>query len=223
MYYGRRVLLAIAGFFFVVGAVLQVAAVPPSLSMIYAGRTIAGLGVGMISNTAPTFVAECAPKHLRGFLMAAFDLFLIIGALIAYFAVYGCSVHLPPTSAQWRIPISLQVPLGLFVMIAPYFMVESPRWLAKSGHWDKSMTALSKIRLLHPSDPQILEEMAEIRAQIEQELATISGRSVKELFTQGTWQRLLWGVFVTIVSQHSSSGPTFNAHKIFAVHPVVRP
>jgi MFS family permease len=67
---GRRMLLAVAGFFFLLGGILQVAASGPTLALLYAGRVIAGLGVGMISNVAPVFVAEAAPKHLRGIMVS---------------------------------------------------------------------------------------------------------------------------------------------------------
>lgn len=63
---GRKSLLAVASFLFLLGGILQVAASGPTLGMIYAGRVIAGLGVGLISNVAPVFVAECSPKELRG-------------------------------------------------------------------------------------------------------------------------------------------------------------
>lgn len=66
---GRKMLLAIAGFFFLVGGILQVCASGPTLALIYAGRIITGLGVGVISNVAPVFVAEAAPKHLRGIMV----------------------------------------------------------------------------------------------------------------------------------------------------------
>lgn len=63
---GRKVLLAISGAVILLGGILQTAATGPTLALIYAGRVIAGLGVGMISNISPVFVAEVSPKHLRG-------------------------------------------------------------------------------------------------------------------------------------------------------------
>lgn len=67
---GRKPLLAIAGLLFLLGGILQVAASGPTLGMVYAGRVVAGLGVGVISNVAPVFVAECAPKHFRGIMVS---------------------------------------------------------------------------------------------------------------------------------------------------------
>jgi len=88
---GRKKLLALLGLssFWVV--YFRRLATYPNLGMIYGGRVVAGLGVGMISNVAPVFVAECAPKHLRGLMMSAFELFPRLGGMLAYWTVYGCS------------------------------------------------------------------------------------------------------------------------------------
>lgn len=75
-FFGRKIMLALAGAFFLLGGILQVAASGPTLSLMYAGRVVAGLGVGMISNVAPVFVAEAAPKHLRGIMVRLCHTFL---------------------------------------------------------------------------------------------------------------------------------------------------
>jgi MFS family permease len=215
---GRRYLLAMAGFFFLIGGILQTAAQTPSLSMIYAGRVLAGFGVGMISNTAPVFVAECSPKHLRGIMMGAFEMFLVSGGMLAYWSVYGCSLHMKPTSKQWRTPLSLQIILAILVMVGALVACESPRWLAKQGNWDAAIKSLCNLRGSKEDDPEIVKEMAEIRAQIEEELALTNGRSIQEMFTKKNLQRLLWGMTVALfamwcghnailVSRSSSFGP----------------
>lgn len=71
---GRRYLLMISGLFFLLGGSLQTGSTMPGLGMINAGRVIAGVGVGLISNVSPTFMAECAPKQYRGFMMSEFSL-----------------------------------------------------------------------------------------------------------------------------------------------------
>lgn len=69
---GRKPLLGLAGLLFMLGGILQTAASGPTLGMIYGGRVISGLGLGMVSNVAPVFVAESSPKELRGFLVKTF-------------------------------------------------------------------------------------------------------------------------------------------------------
>lgn len=193
---GRKKLLAIAGAFFLLGGTLQTGATYPDLGMIYSGRVIAGLGVGMISNTAPVFVAECAPAHLRGLMMSAFELFLVSGGMLAYWTVYGCSIHIPEVSKQWRIPLSLQITLAALVIISSFLVCESPRWLAKKGDYDEAIKSLVFLRGANADSNEILMEIAEIKAQIAEEIAQINGRSIKEFLTKKNFQRLVWAVSV---------------------------
>ena len=55
------------------------------LSYIYAGRVIAGLGIGAISAVAPTFVSECSPKDVRGRITGLFQIMVAIGVMLSYF------------------------------------------------------------------------------------------------------------------------------------------
>jgi MFS family permease len=43
-----------------------------SLSMIYVGRFIAGVGIGQTTVVAPTYLAETAPRAIRGLCVCAF-------------------------------------------------------------------------------------------------------------------------------------------------------
>ncbi|KAG4437575.1 hypothetical protein IFR05_006962 [Cadophora sp. M221] len=193
---GRRHLLLTAGIFFLLGGILQTAAQPPSLAMIYAGRVLAGFGVGVVSTTAPIYVAECSPKKWRGVMMGAFEMFLVSGGMLAYWSVYGCAVHLKPTSRQWRTPLSLQIILAVFVMIGSLVTCESPRWLAKQGRWDEAMRSLCVLRGAGEGDAEIVQELAEMKAQIDEEVEMTDGRRLREMFKVRNLQRLMWGVSV---------------------------
>lgn len=76
-------MMTIAACFLLLGGILQTAAQPPALAMVYGGRIISGFGVGMVSNLTPVYVAETAPKELRGLLMSLFEMFLVSGGLLA--------------------------------------------------------------------------------------------------------------------------------------------
>ncbi|KAF7954508.1 hypothetical protein EAE96_005629 [Botrytis aclada] len=199
-YIGRKPTMTIAAAFFMLGGILQTAAQPPSLSMIYAGRVIAGFGVGMVSNLTPVLVAETAPKELRGFLMGLFEMFLVSGGLLAYWTTYGCSLHLEATSKQWRIPLSIQIILAAIIMIGSFLIIESPRWLAKQNRWDEAEHALCYLRGSTSEDLDIKTEIAEMHAQIEEEIAATSGRSITELFQSRNLIRLVWGCGVSFFS-----------------------
>lgn len=129
-----------------------------------------------------------------------YDLYLIIGAIIGYFAVYGCQLHVAPTSTQWRIPLSLQVPLAAIIVLGGYLCYESPRWLARKGRLDEMTETLCKLRGTNSDDPALTEEIAEVLAQVHEEIEATSGNTFRELFIKGNWQRLAWGMSFAAVS-----------------------
>ncbi|KAL3465588.1 general substrate transporter [Aspergillus heterothallicus] len=73
---------------------------------------------------------------------------VIIGIVLSNFTNYGFvygSNGLDGAEAQWRIPIALQMLFPVFVLIALPFCVESPRWLAAKGLYDKCFETLAKL------------------------------------------------------------------------------
>ena len=55
------------------------------LGYIYAGRVIAGLGIGAISAVSPAFVSECSPKNVRGRITGMFQIMVAVGVMLSYF------------------------------------------------------------------------------------------------------------------------------------------
>ena len=73
-----------------------------NLGAVYAGRFIAGLGIGQTVVVAPVYLAEIAPASIRGLCTCVFTGFVYLGIVLAYFANYGASVHISSGShAQW--------------------------------------------------------------------------------------------------------------------------
>ncbi|XAR61261.1 hypothetical protein NMG60_11034908 [Bertholletia excelsa] len=119
------------------------------------GRFLTGYGSGVFSYVVPIYVAEIAPKNIRGGLATLNQLMIVIGASVAFVA---------GTTLTWRmlaltgiIPCLLQL-LGLF------YIQESPRWLAQNGNEKEFENALRKLR---GDETDISEEAAEIKNYIE--------------------------------------------------------
>jgi len=55
-----------------------------SLLQIYAGRVLAGLGVGGTSMITPIYIAELAPPAIRGRLVGIYELGWQIGGLVGF-------------------------------------------------------------------------------------------------------------------------------------------
>jgi MFS family permease len=172
--FGRRLSLMGFSLVFLIGAAIQTAA-HHEIGMIYAGRVIAGLGIGGMSSITPVFVAENAPPALRGRIAGLFQEFLVIGSTFAYWLDYGVALHMPVSTKQWRVPVSIQLIPGGFMLIGLFFLKESPRWLMSKGRQEEAAESLAFIRCEQHDSPELLQELAEIRAAVEEELNMTEG------------------------------------------------
>lgn len=125
-YVGRKLTILIGALIFCVGGGLQTGA--QSLSFLYAGRCIAGLGVGFLVMIIPLYQAELAHPSIRGRITSLQQFMLGVGALIASWAAYGCYTGFGPhDSRQWRVSLGVQIiPAGILAMLILLFP-ESPR------------------------------------------------------------------------------------------------
>ncbi|KAG4029035.1 hypothetical protein MFRU_018g01400 [Monilinia fructicola] len=179
--FGRRYSLLGFTAVFLVGAAVQTSA-SHSIGQIYAGRVIAGLGVGGMSSITPVFVTENAPPAIRGRVTGMFQEFLVLGSTFAYWLNYGVALHIPTSTKQWRIPVAIQLIPGGFLFIGLLFLKESPRWLAKQGRYEEASASMAFTRCTTVNDEEVMREIAEIRAAIEEELAATEGLTWKECF-----------------------------------------
>uniref|UniRef100_A0A0D6R0V1 Major facilitator superfamily (MFS) profile domain-containing protein n=1 Tax=Araucaria cunninghamii TaxID=56994 RepID=A0A0D6R0V1_ARACU len=124
-------------------------------TMLYVGRLLTGFGMGMISFIVPVYIAETAPKHLRGTLGTINQLSITIGIMVAY--LFGLFVLWRPLAIIGVIPSTLLI-LGLF------FIPESPRWLAKVGN---NSAFEASLRTLRGHNADITIEEAEIRTAVD--------------------------------------------------------
>ena len=80
--YGRRRILMPVALLFIVGSIIAAAAV--SIWMLVGARLLLGIAVGVSSMAAPLYIAETAPKELRGTFVSAFQLAITVGILVSY-------------------------------------------------------------------------------------------------------------------------------------------
>jgi MFS family permease len=84
-FWGRRIGLLAAGLVFILGAGLMLGANGDrGLGLIYAGRVLAGLGVGAGSNITPIYISELSPPAIRGRLVGVYELGWQIGGLVGF-------------------------------------------------------------------------------------------------------------------------------------------
>ncbi|KAH8652239.1 quinate permease [Xylariales sp. PMI_506] len=195
-----------------------------SLGAVYAGRFIAGLGVGQTPVVGPVYIAEITPASIRGLCTCMFTGFVYLGIVLAYFANYGAQVHIGDSStARWMVPTSLHIIFAGLILVLSFFQYESPRYLVKKGKVDEAITVMSHLRHLPADDPYVIGEVMTIQNVYEQELEATRGASwlgmLKEMFLMpSNLYRLYLAFMVQLLSQWSGAGSiTLYAPDLFAL------
>ena len=201
---GRRYALMIFCSIFMVGAAIQVGS-HHHIGQIYGGRVIAGLGIGGLSAITPVFVSENCPPAQRGRIAGLFQEFLVIGSTFAYWLDYGVSLRIPTGTKQWRVPVAVQLIPGGLMFIGLWFLTESPRWLTKQGRHEEALKSLAYIRCEETSSPDIVHEIAEIRASVDEELHLTEGVTWKECLAPGVRSRFATGFVLMFCQQFSGT------------------
>ncbi|KAL0088824.1 hypothetical protein J3Q64DRAFT_1847520 [Phycomyces blakesleeanus] len=127
---------------------------PPDATKIMGGPNI----------MVPLYQSEIAPPEIRGSLVSLQQLAVTFGILISFWIDYG-TANLS-TEAQWRIPLCLQLAIGLVLGVGILFFPHSPRWLMSVGKEEQALQVLSKLRRLPDHHPKVIKEWREIKINV---------------------------------------------------------
>ncbi|PQM34972.1 sugar transporter ERD6-like 7 isoform X1 [Prunus yedoensis var. nudiflora] len=167
------------------------------------GRLANGYGMGAFSYVVPVFIAEIAPKNLRGRLTAINQLMICGGVSVSF--IIGVLVSWRALALIGLIPCAVNI-FGLF------FIPESPRWLAKKGRHKEFEVALQKLR---GKDADISHEAAEIQDYIET-LDRLPKAKLLDLFQRRYSRSVIIGVGLMVCQQFGGiNGVCFYVSDIF--------
>lgn len=120
---GPRTALLFNNVPYLVGAIGM--AIAPNIWVLICSRAVAGLGVGVSSALVTVYVSEIVPASRRGEYGVITSTMVTIGVLVAFIA--SCAL-----AESWRVLLGLAaVPSVLQLMLGPWIMPESPKWLQK--------------------------------------------------------------------------------------------
>ncbi|OZG66551.1 sugar transporter [Bifidobacterium eulemuris] len=208
----RRILLAGAAFFFV--AALWSAFTFSPFDLIIA-RIVGGVGIGLATALAVTYITESAPTSIRGTLAFSFQLLAICGIFLTNVINYFIAEN---GSLFWNVEWGWRWMLGLGAVPAAVFFIamlvvpESPRFLIQQGREDEGFQVLEHILGTTRAREQV--EVIHESVVREREL----NASFLDLFRPGLRKALGIGIFLAIGNQLvgmnaiSYYGPTMFKH-----------
>jgi sugar porter (SP) family MFS transporter len=221
--YGRKIPLLFAAFIFIFTSLGTGAFNSFTLFMIF--RIIGGIGIGIASNVSPVYIAEIAPAHMRGKLVAINQLTIAIGVLgaqltnmlIAEPVAIGASDALIAGSWNgqmgWRWMFwACSVPASLFFILM-WLVPESPRWLAKAGKRDKAFRIFERIG----GGEYAKKETDEIYESIERVDENSQKVTFSHLFSKQLAPIIILGIVLAVFQQWCGINVIFNyAEEVFA-------
>ena len=89
--------------------------------MLYGGRIVGGVGIGVLSTVVPVFIAESSPAKLRGTFTAVFQLMITFGILVASSVNSAIIKALNDLEAEWRVAFGCQIVPGMDADIVTQF------------------------------------------------------------------------------------------------------
>ncbi|MEQ8419279.1 MAG: sugar porter family MFS transporter [Arenibacter algicola] len=184
---GRRKTMMISALFFMVSAIGSSIAV--SIEGFAFWRFLGGIGIGLAMMTSPIYIAELAPRHLRGQLVNVNQLSNVIGINLAVVVSYVFSFD---EDGGWRWMFASEAIPIIFLIVGLLIIPESPRWLASKNRLPEALKVLTSINGKDAANKELKE--------IEQEL-NFETAKFRELFQPGIKLALFVGIVLMIFSQ----------------------
>lgn len=210
--YGRKPLLVVSAFIYVVSAVGTGAF--NLFGWFLAARFIGGIAIGITSGLSPMYIAEVAPAGIRGKLVTVNQLTIVIGILVAQIVNWRIAgTH----DSDWNLALGWRwmfwaeaLPAALFLALS-FLIPETPRYQAMKGRSSEAAETLARIG----GEAYAQEELSAIRASQAADAHTERG-GLRLLLTRPFRKVLVLGLIIAFYQQWSGTNVIFNyAQEIF--------
>ncbi|MEN9949982.1 MAG: hypothetical protein RLY85_734 [Bacteroidota bacterium] len=136
--FGRKKVLLLVGLLFTLSAIGSALAQDPYTFSFF--RLIGGIGIGISSVAAPTYISEISTPASRGRLVAMYQFNIVFGILVAYLSNYLLSGFGGDNDWRWMLGV-MTIP-ALIYSVMVFGIPESPRWLVAAK---KDRTAAAEV------------------------------------------------------------------------------
>ena len=128
--YGRKKVLFWIGILFSVSAIGSALAQDPYTFSLF--RFMGGIGIGVSSVVAPTYISEISTPATRGRLVAMYQFNIVFGILIAFLSNYFLEGF--GGSNDWRWMLGVMAVPSIVYTVMVIGIPESPRWLENKNN-----------------------------------------------------------------------------------------
>ncbi|EEQ43443.1 hypothetical protein CAWG_01680 [Candida albicans WO-1] len=183
--FGRKKALMASCILYTIGAILCAAAPIPkeladgtfnnhrSRDVMYAGRFILGIGVGIEGGGVGVYITESVPSNKRGSLVSLYQLSIALGEVLGYaIAAIFYEVH-----GGWRFMVGSSLVFSTIVLIGLFFLPESPRYLVFKGKFGEAFNVFARLRDLGDRHSKIEFVQMVQAAEAERELRLTQNKS----------------------------------------------
>ena len=189
--YGRKKVLIWVGILFTLSSIgTALAPDPYSFSFL---RFLGGVGIGVSSVAAPTYISEISTPATRGRLGAMYQFNIVFGILIAYLSNYFLKGVGGANDWRWMLGV-MAIPSLIYSLLV-LSIPESPRWLvAKKGDNAGAKQVLTKLGVQNANEEIELIK----RSSVHEENAGKTG------FFSSKYSKVIWlAFFVAFFNQWS--------------------
>lgn len=180
--FGRKKVLLWVGILFSISALGSALAQDPYTFSLF--RFIGGVGIGVSSVAAPTYISEISTPATRGRLVAMYQFNIVFGILIAFLSNYFLKGVGGENDWRWMLGI-MAIPSLLYTLLV-FTIPESPRWLiARKNDVTGAKKVLERLRA-----GDVDGIVASIKKSLEHETSKQSG------FFSKKYSAVLWLAFM---------------------------
>jgi SP family sugar:H+ symporter-like MFS transporter len=198
--YGRRSVMMLAAFIFIISALASGAA--HTAVFLAIARFFAGAAVGAASVLSPVYISEVTPAHIRGRLSSVQQVMIISGLTGAFLANYWLAGAAGSSLGEfwlgqpaWRWMFWVQAAPALLFLVTLLLIPESPRFLVAKGRIEEASTVID--RLFGAGTAAV--KVPEIQASLARDHAP----SLKDIQKpNGGWRPIVWvGIGLAVFQQ----------------------
>lgn len=210
--HGRRKILKYAAILYTLSALGS--ALAPNFIFLVVARMLGGFGVGASLILAPLYIAEIAPKELRGRLVSFNQLNIVIGISLAFFTNYmiiqlgdsdaGWAQSLKIGEHNWRWMLGLETVPAILYFFGLFFVPRSPRWLVMKGKFNEAIKVTDRLTT-HEKAVELIDTIKDsIETETDEDKA-----GIKDLLNPSLKLVLSIGIMVAVLQQITGINSVF--------------